>query len=311
LSGMAFTGPDVGGYSGEPDGELFARWMQLGSMLPFFRVHTRTGTAPQEPWSYGPRYESICRKALELRYEFLPYIYSSFAQCAQDGLPVARPVFMADPADANLHDIDDIFMLGESVLVAPVVEQGATERKVYLPKGVWYEYDTGRLIDGAQYVTAAAPLEKLPLYVRAGMALPMWPVMQYVGEKPLTESRLRIFAGSGETTVYEDEGDGLAYRDGVYRWSYFTCKFLPSGQFSIQWRRAGQYEPPYEQIRVEVVGISGEPESVELDGQSAPIWYYEGGIVEFIVKPFGEARIIGRSPSSSSAQQTLMRPPRQ
>jgi hypothetical protein len=101
----------------------------------------------------------------------------------------------------------------------------------------------------------------------------------------------------------------MDYQRGDYRWSYFTCKFLPSGQFAIEWRRAGHYQPPYKQIRVEVVGISGEPESVVMDGQAAPIWYYEDGVVEFIVQPFGEARIVGRSPSSR-AQQTLPRPPR-
>jgi hypothetical protein len=138
----------------------------------------------------------------------------------------------------------------------------------------------------------------------------MWPVMQYVGEKPLEEARLRVYAGSGETTFYEDAGEGLAHRNGAYRWSYFTCKFLPSGQFAIEWRRAGQYEPPYEQIRVKVVGISGEPEAVMLDGQQAPIWYYEAGVVEFIVKPFDEARIVGRSPEKSSSQRTMLRPPK-
>jgi alpha-glucosidase len=309
LSGIAFTGADVGGFAGEPDGELFTRWMQLGSMMPFFRVHTMLGTAPQEPWSYGERYEKIIRHYLELRYQLLPYLYSAFAQCAQDGLPVVRPLFMVDPTDENLRETNDAFMLGDSILVAPILEPGATQRDVYLPRGVWYEYDTGKLTDGARTFTAQAPLERMPIYVRAGRVLPMWPTIQFVGPNPPDEARLRVYAGSGETTLYEDAGEGLEYQRGEYRWSYFTCKFLPSGQFAIEWRRAGQYQPPYQQIRVEVVGISGEPESVVLDGQSAPIWYYEGGVVEFIVQPFGEARIVGRGPSSK-AQQTLVRPPR-
>jgi alpha-glucosidase len=310
LSGMAFTGPDVGGFAGEPDAELFARWMQVGSMMPYFRVHTMKGTAPQEPWSYGETTERIARYYLELRYQLLPYIYSAFAQCAQEGLPMARPLFMTDPTDEALRDQDDAFLLGDSILVAPVLEPGATQREIYLPRGVWYEYETGKLIDGARAVTADAPLERMPIYIRAGRVIPMWPVMQYVGERTLDEARLRVYAGSGETTFYEDAGEGLQYRDGAYRWSYFTCKFLPSGQFAIEWRRAGHYEPPYKQIRVEVVGISGEPESIMLDSQAAPIWYYEAGIVEFIVGPFGEARIVGKSPDTSRAERTLIRPPR-
>lgn len=310
LSGMAFTGPDVGGFAGEPDGELFARWMQVGSMLPYFRVHTMAGTPAQEPWSFGEQVESIARYYLELRYQLLPYIYSTFAQCSQEGRPIVRPLFLYDPTDEALVDIDDEFMLGDSILVAPILEKGVTQRDVYLPRGVWYEYNTGKLIDGGRTVTVDAPLERMPIYMRAGRVLPMWPVMQYVGEYPLEEARLRVYAGSGETTLYEDAGDGLEYLNGAYRWSYFTCKFLPSGQFAIEWRRAGQYDPPYQQIRVEVVGISGEPEAVMLDGQQAPIWYYEAGIVEFIVQPFGEARIIGkRPPTPPSAQQTLIRPP--
>jgi len=294
LSGAPFTGPDIGGFWGEPDGELYTRWMQLGSMLPFFRVHSMQWSPPQEPWAFGERYEHIIRHYLELRYQLLPYIYSTFAQCAQEGLPIIRPVFMIEPDNPDARTIDDEFLLGDSILVAPVLEPKATQRQVYLPRGVWYEYDTGRLIDGAQEVTIAAPLERMPIYIRAGRVIPMWPVMQYVGERRLEESRLRVYAGSGESSVYEDAGEGMAYQRGEYRWSYFTCKFLSTGQFAIEWRRAGKYEPPYPQMRVEVVGIPSEPESVEMDGQAAPVWYYEGGMVEFIVKPFGEARIGGR-----------------
>jgi alpha-glucosidase len=308
LSGMAFTGADVGGFAGEPDAELFTRWMQLGSMMPYFRVHSMIGTPAQEPWCFGEQHEKIVRRYLELRYQLLPYIYSTFAQCAQDGTPIVRPLFMVDPTDENLYGINDAFMLGDSILVAPIVEPGKTQREVYLPRGVWYEYDTGKLTDGARSFTVEAPLDRMPIYVRAGRVLLMWPTIQFVGDKPPDEARLRVYAGSGETTLYEDAGEGLDYQHGSYRWSYLTCRFLPSGQFAVEWRRAGQYQPPYKQIRVEVVGISGEPESVVLDGQAAPIWYYEDGMVEFIVQPFSEARIVGRSPSAK-AQQTLVRPP--
>ena len=309
LSGMPITGPDIGGFAGEPDAELFVRWMQLGSMLPYFRVHTMTGTAPQEPWSYGKRAEAIVRRALERRYRLLPYLYSVVGQCAQDGQPIVRPLFMADQTDDHLRTIDDAFMVGDALLVAPVLEPGATSREVYLPRGVWYEFDTGKLIDGARTVTVPAPLQRMPLYARAGKVLPLWPVQQYVGEQAITELTLRVFAGSAETTLYEDAGEGLAYEQGEYRWSYFACSFLPSGQFAIDWRRAGQYEPPYRQYRVEVVGISGEPEAVLVDGQGAPVWYYEGGMVEFIVAPFSTARIVGKSPPSAREGPTLPRRP--
>ncbi len=310
LSGLAFTGPDIGGFANEPDGELFTRWMQLGSLLPYFRSHTMAGTRPQEPWSFGEPYETIIRRYLELRYQLLPYIYSVFAQNAHHGMPVVRPLFMADPSDDALYNINDAFMLGDALLAAPVVEPGATQRTVYLPRGAWYAYHDGHLIEGGRSVTVNAPLDIMPLYARAGKVIPMWPPMQYVGENPLEETRLRVYAGSGETTLYEDAGEGMAYQDGDYRWSYFTCRFSPSRQFTITWRRAGRYQPPYSQVRVEVIGIATEPEQVRMDGQAAPIWYYEDGVVEFIVKPFDEARIMGRDPSSSHAQETRVRRPR-
>lgn len=309
LSGISFTGPDVGGFAGDPDAELYTRWVQLGSLLPYFRVHSAVGTSRREPWSFGERYETIIRRALEMRYQLLPYIYSSFAQCAQEGLPIVRPLLMSDPEDDNLRGLDDAFLLGDSILVAPVLEQGATQRELYLPRGVWYEFDTGKLIDGSRTITIPAPLERIPVYVRAGKTIPLWPVMQYVGEKPIEEPRLRVYAGSGESTIYEDAGEGLAYQRGEYRWSYFTCKFLPQAQFAIEWRRAGKYQPPYQQVRVEVVGISGEPEAVTLDSQSAPIWYYEGGVVEFIVPHFAEVRVVGKGYTATPASQTQPRPP--
>ncbi|MBI5957492.1 MAG: glycoside hydrolase family 31 protein [Chloroflexi bacterium] len=307
LSGMAFTGPDIGGFAGDPDPELYIRWFQLGSMLPYFRVHSMMGTASHEPWAFGEKIEQIARNYLELRYRLLPYFYSAFAQCAHEGLPIVRPLLMYDPEDEELRGLDDVFMVGDSILIAPILEPGAEKRDLYLPKGVWYEYDTGKLIDGSRTVTAAAPLERMPIYIKAGRVIPMWPVMQYVGEKPIEESILRVYAGSGDTTFYEDAGEGLGYQRGEYRWSYFTCKFLPSGQFAIEWRRAGQYQPPFRQWRVEIVGISADPERVLLDGQSAPIWYYEGGVVEFAVQPFTEARIAGRGHAEPS--RTLPRAP--
>ncbi len=309
LSGMAITGPDIGGFAGEPDGELFTRWMQLGSMLPYFRVHTMAGTAPQEPWSYGERYETIARRYLELRYRLLPYLYSVVGQCAHSGMPVVRPLFMADPSDRRLRHVDDAFMVGDSLLVAPVLEPGTTSREVTLPRGVWYEFDTGKLVRGGQTVNAVAPLSRMPIYVRAGKVLPLWPASQFVGAQPITETLLRIYAGVGETTLYEDAGEGLAYQQGEYRWSYFTCRFLPSGQFAIEWRRAGRYVPPVEQYRIKVYGISGEPEAVIVDGQGAPVWYYEDGVVEFIARPFAEARIVGRTPFADWDAETLPHKP--
>lgn len=304
LSGVVFTGPDIGGFRGKASPELYARWIQAASLFPFFRTHTAAGTPDQEPWSYGPEVEAIARKFINLRYQLLPYIYSSFAQCASVGKPLIYPTFLYDPEDSRLHNQDDVFMLGEALLVAPILENGARSREVYLPRGVWYDFWTGKLIDGSRTVTVEAPLDSMPIFAKAGKVIPMWETQQYVGEKTINELKIVAYAGSGETTIYEDRGHGLNYLNGDYRWSYFTLSFLSSGQFAIDWRTAGNYTPPYTKARLEVVGISNEPERVLVDGQQAAVWFFERGIVEILGKPFQSVRLVGKARDDSSAAKT-------
>ncbi|WP_119071724.1 glycoside hydrolase family 31 protein [Aggregatilinea lenta] len=309
LSGLPFTGPDTGGFHDEPSQELFARWMQVSSLLPYFRVHTIAGSRDQEPWSFGEQVESISRCALERRYRLLPMLYTAFAQNAQHGTPIIRPLFWLEPRNKALYDVDDAFMVGDALLAAPVLDEGATRREVTLPAGTWYAFESGEMQRGGGRITADAPLDTLPLFARAGSVIPLWPVMQYVGELPVEELLLRVFAGTGESVLYEDAGEGMAYRDGETRWSTFTTSFRPSGEFVIEWHRSGAYQPSYERVRVEVVGISGEPERVELDGGMAPVWYFNEGVVEFVAGPFERARIIGREALTPFLDETRLHPP--
>ncbi len=309
LSGLAFNGGDIGGFDGNPEPELYARWMQLGSMMPFFRVHASRDTAPHEPWAFGQEVEDIARKYINLRYELLPYFYSLFAQNAQNGWPILRPLFALDPLDENLRHIEDAFMVGDTLLAAPILQKGQTQREVYLPRGTWFDYYTNQLVQGGQTVTVDAPLDTMPLFARAGQVIALWPVQQYVGQVPIEELHLKVYAGNGEVTLYEDFGEGMDYVSGAYRWLYFTCKTSAFAGTQIEWRRAGKYNPPYERVRCEVYGIEVEPKEVQLDGQSAPLWYFEKGVVEFTAnKPFDVAKIIDQGPSDSPSA-TLMRSP--
>jgi alpha-glucosidase len=201
LSGIPFSGPDIGGFASAPDGELYTRWIQLGSMLPFFRTHTSNGTPDQEPWSFGSTHTPIVQKYINLRYQFLPYIYSVMAMAHQRGIPVVRPGFFHDRNDPFLRAQDDAFLVGDSIFVAPILEKGATKRTVYLPRGAWYNYWTNRLIDGARQIEVEAPLDTMPIFIRAGHVIPLWPVQQYVGENNLEEIAIRAYAGPGETTL--------------------------------------------------------------------------------------------------------------
>jgi alpha-glucosidase len=275
LSGVAFTGPDTGGFSGSPSPELLVRWNQLSVFTPFFRNHTAVWTKDQEPWVHGEPYESLNRAAIELRYRMLPYIYTAFWQCAQTGLPMMRPLFLAFPRDDAAHALDDEFLFGDALLVAPVLEEGATGRRVYLPEGRWYDFWSGQAHDGPTTVAVDAPLHRLPLFARAGSVVPNWPVMQYVGERPPDPLTLHVFPGAGESLLYEDEGDGWAHKRGVFRVSRFAMAATADG-WAIRWHREGAFRPPYACVEVVIHGLAACPE-VRLDGRAAECVWGEGG----------------------------------
>jgi alpha-glucosidase len=303
LSGAPMTGPDIGGFRDDVTPELFTRWLQAACLLPYFRTHTSFGTAQQEPWSFGQPYEVINRLTIELRYRLLPYLYSVVAQCKEYGWPIVRPIFMAEPYNPDIRAIDDCYLLGDAILVAPILDEGATSRSVYLPAGAWYDYWTNELVDGGEQITVTAPLERLPLFIRAGAALPLWPEIQYVGEKSSDTLTLRIFPGEFETVLYEDKGEGLDYERGDYRWVYVTSS-RDGDKLVIDRRVAGSYEPSYKMIRLEVVGFDEEPAEVRVDRQGAPLWFYDDDVLELTVEPFKTVEIM-RKPTTSD--RTMLR----
>ena len=224
LSGVPFCGPDVGGFSWNCTGELLARWTQAGAFFPFFRNHSAIGTRQQEPWTFGPEVEEVCRKYIRLRYQLMPYLYNQFHEATQHATPIMRPLFWEFPDDAHGYAIDDQFLLGPSLLVAPVLKQAATQRAVYLPAGSdWYNYWTKELHAGGQYITAAAPLDTLPLFVRAGSIIPMSEPAEYIGEKPAGHIILDVYPGKKTTGyVYEDDGASFDYETGSYSLTHFA-----------------------------------------------------------------------------------------
>ncbi|MBI5669805.1 MAG: DUF4968 domain-containing protein [Chloroflexi bacterium] len=291
LSGAPFTGPDIGGFQKDTNAELFTRWLQAACLLPFFRSHTALGTAAQEPWAFGQPYEVINRLTIMLRYRLLPYLYSVFAQAREYGWPIVRPLFMAEPDNPDLRAADDCYLLGDALLVAPVVQAGAVRRSVYLPKGNWYDYWTNERLKGGRTIEVPAPLERLPLFVRAGAALPLWPEMQYANPQAVETLVYRVYPGEFETVLYEDAGEGLAYLDGDYRWIYLTCGWEDS-KLVVNRRVAGRYQPPYQSVRLEVVGLHDEPLQVKVNRQSAPLWFYDDDLLEVTVDDFQRVEII-------------------
>jgi alpha-glucosidase len=202
LTGNPYSGPDVGGFGGVPTPELMVRWFQLSSCLPFFRVHSAFFTPRREPWCFDEVTQSYLGSALRLRYRLLPHWYTLAWEASRTGLPLVRPMLWSDPADRELWDLDDQFLLGDDLLVAPVMQEGARAREVLLPAGRWYRVGSPEPPLGPGRVTVEAPLEGVPLFARAGSVLPF-----QEGEA----LELHLFLpqdGPGGGQVYADAGDG-------------------------------------------------------------------------------------------------------
>jgi len=193
------------------------RWFQYGAFCPVFRVHGSRTNNQNELWSYGPEAQAILTTFDRLRYRLMPYIYSIAWMTTSGSYTPMRPLVMDFLADKRVHNIGDQFMFGPEILVNPVTEPGAVTRHLYLPGAKWYDFWTGRVLAGGRAVDAPAPLERMPLYVRAGAILPMGPDVQYAAEKPAEPIELRIYRGAdGSFTLYEDENDNYNYEKGAY-----------------------------------------------------------------------------------------------
>lgn len=229
LSGFPYWTTDIGGffrsgraqYSDEKYHELLTRWFQWGAFNPVFRMHGYQSET--EPWKFGDKVENNMRKMLNLRYRLLPYIYSEAWQVTHHGSTMMRPLVMDFNGDSASVKQPYEYMFGKTFLVAPVTEAGATQRDVRLPEfPMWYDFWTGSGYQGGQTIQAEAPLDKIPLFVKAGSILPMGPIVQYAGEKEKEPLELWVYAGaSGEFTLYEDEGDTYNYEKGIYATIHF------------------------------------------------------------------------------------------
>ncbi len=241
LSGIPYWGTDIGGFvpTAEFTGELYVRWFQFGAFCPLFRSHGRVWTL-RLPWGWNQgaptgdvasetrftipeaeyhnaAVEPICKKYLELRYRMMPYLYSAVHECTQSGIPVMRSLWLHYPNDSAAVARGDEYLWGRDILVAPVVEKGAAERRVYLPHGAWYDFWTNEKVDGGREVTRKVDLETIPLYVRAGAIVPMGPLKQYTAEKVDGPLDISVYPGAdGSFLLYEDDGGTFEYKKGEW-----------------------------------------------------------------------------------------------
>ena len=262
LSGQPYCGPDVGGFAGTPSPELFAHWMGVGALLPFFRTHNALH-GDQEPWSFGERTEELSRLALIRRYRLLPYLYTLFHEAATTGLPVVRPLFFADPADLSLREEDHAFLLGGDVLVQPQLLEDESHAFA-MPSGRWRPF---ALAGEDPEASSANPVLRL----RDGAILPVGPGGQSSDEAfagPLTLIVSLDTSGRAEGCVYEDAGDGFGYREGHYLLTTYEAA-LRDGVVEVRIaQEEGRRARADRELRVELLGDGGGVKAKGRDGES-------------------------------------------
>jgi alpha-glucosidase len=247
LSGFAFCGADAGGFGADCTPELMSRWIEAAAFSPLFRNHAAKGARKQEPWRFGEEVVNIYRKYVELRYRFLPYIYDLFYEGETTGLPVMRPLVLHYPHDKNVRNLNGEFLVGEHILVAPVMEQGAVHKMVYLPEGTWYDYWTGEKLEGNQFFLREAAIDVCPIYIKAGSIIPTYEVMQYVEEKPYDTLTLLTTPGEGYYEHFQDNGSDYAYQNGEYNLYAFTQD--ETGNLVMEMKQEGY--PAYKHIEIQ------------------------------------------------------------
>lgn len=267
VSGVPFVGADVGGFQDMPSGELYARWLQAAALTPFLRSHSVGWVGNKEPWAFGDEFTKINRETVELRYQFLPYLYTLFREHERTGAPVMRPLWFEFPNDKQTYLVSDQYMVGGDVLVAPVVKEGMRTRGIYLPVGAeWVDWWTGEKFESGKTHYPKTPLDLLPIYVRVGSVIPTQSVIQHTGEMPSASVTVNVVAGIApgktETSVlYQDAGEGYGYRQNAWRQVKITHA---TGSLKIE--RFGNFEGQ-RILAVEAVGISANPKEMRTDGR--------------------------------------------
>ncbi len=277
LCGSPHVGVDIGGFYQNSFGELYARWIELGTFYPFMRSHAHCDSQAQEPWAFGPEIEAIARAAIELRYRLLPYLYTLAHRAHRSGSPLLRPLFYDFPDAAQLYQIQDQMMIGPQLMIAPVCAPGVRRRLVELPPGhTWYDFRTGAAID-SDHLVVDAPLGEIPIFVRGGAILTLGNIRQSTAEA-LTELTLEVYPDhhhAGRWTLIEDAGDGFDYRDGAICATEMRIAPESAGTELSLSARVGGYTPAARRLVIRL-HLARSPVAVLLDGRKVGDWHWDG-----------------------------------
>lgn len=268
MSGYSFVGSDIGGFAEQPSGELFARWMQLGIFHPFFRVHSSGDHGDQEPWSFGAEITDIVRKFIEIRYQLLPYLYTMFYKYSNEQMPMLQSLVLFDQEDVQTHFRTDEFIFGEQILVCPVQEPNVHGRRMYIPRGKWYNFWTDEINEGGKERWVKAELDTVPMFVKEGAIIPKYPIQQYVGELEIKELILETYykLGTESSEVYEDAQDGYDYKKGRYSLRNFKLTGKENS-LTVQQFKHGSFITEYDTLKFNLHGLPFEIDKIEVDNE--------------------------------------------
>lgn len=275
ISGFSFSGSDIGGFVGNPDGELFCRWLQLAIFHSFCRTHSSKDFKAQEPWSFGDQWTVIARKLIEWRYKLIGYLYSVFFQHTQNGIPFLVPVTLKYWKDNRFKNHHDFFFVGDALLVIPVMEPGQRGIEVFLPPGKYYQPETGKYFSGENHYHIPIGYDDLPVLLKGGHFVPIWPVMQYIGESPMNSIEWWLGYSDEkrcESFYYLDEFDGYDNQMGKFK----KVKFIYTKKknvIHIDILREGSYLPDITQYKLSLFGFAQIMDHIEIDSKRADLDY--------------------------------------
>ncbi|WP_020617466.1 glycoside hydrolase family 31 protein [Paenibacillus daejeonensis] len=270
LSGQPFAGPDIGGFAHHTSPELLARWTQAGAFFPYCRNHSVLESIRQEPWAFGEQIEDICRTYIRLRYRFMPYLYTQFHQAHTTGMPVMRPLVLEYPDDRKVYEMCDQFLVGSDLLFAPILRPHTESRSVYLPAGEWIDYWTGERYSGGQHILAYAPIERMPMYLKAGALIAELADDEAWKPEMSAQSAIElvVYAGSAGTTStgqwYEDDARTYAYEEGSYNLLDTKMSFNQGDIVLAGTYRVRKLPLLREQLQLRIKWLAYAPERVTL-----------------------------------------------
>ncbi len=296
MSGFSFVGSDIGGFAEQPQSELFTRWIQLGVFHPFCRVHSSGDHGNQEPWAFDEDVTNIVRKFIELRYQLLPYLYTAFWKLVEQGTPLLKSLVLFDQEDPQTHYRTDEFIYGNKILVCPVQEPNAKGRRMYIPRGKWYNFWTEEVVEGGKEKWEDAEIDSMPIFVKEGAIIPKYPIQQHVKEKQIDQVTLDVYykEGKEQSELYDDAHDGYDYTKG--RYSYRTFKLTgKSNELIIQQHKEGKYEAPYKTFKLNLHGLPFSINEIQIDNEKIELSHLKenGTTVMTVDKNFSEIHLIG------------------